>query len=211
MESELVRIDVQPLLETTTEATTTEEAEKPIKPIKPKIKVAKDPTCINCIGDFLSNPKMILLISACFFTGYLSFIYAEGGFSQQFLHFGPGTTDVNTTQFLGIVLDTWPKVYLMYLAGFISSIMSTYYNYAMTANLHSYIWNRAVTEVPFSKRWTYVVILAEPFFFQILNIITFFTSLTLQLQFIVPQFIGATIIEIPFAIQRLGDKTFEFA
>jgi hypothetical protein len=200
MEAELVRVDIQPLLDTSDKSINSSPSEQ-----------KKATGCIHCIGTWLSNPKTILFLSTCFFTGYISFIYFEGGFSQQFLHFGPGTDESNTTQFLGIVLDTWPKVYLMYLAGFISSAMSTYYNYAMINNLHSYIWNRAVPKVPFSKRWTYVVILAEPFFYQVLGIISFFTSLTMQLQFIIPQFIGGTLIEIPFAIQRLTEKEFEFA
>jgi len=168
------------------------------------------PTTLDRIGTYLSSPKSILIISILFFTGYIIFINLEGGFSQQFLHFGPGTTEENTTQFLGITLDTWPKVGLMYLAGFISSLMSSYYYYAMSNNLHSYIWNRAITKVPFSKRWTYVIILAEPLFMQILTIISFFTTLTLQLQFILPQFIGSVIVEIPFTLQRLKEKEFEF-
>jgi len=196
MEAEMVAIDIAPLIEPKPEE---EEEEEEIGP----------PTCMKRVADWLSNPKTILFLSACFFTGYISFIYEEGGFSQQFLHFGPGTNDENTTQFLGIVLDTWTKVGLMYLAGFISSLMSTYYTYAMSNNLHSYIWNRAVKKVPFSKRWTYIVIFAEPFCIQMLQIITFFTTLTLQLQFIVPQFIGSMIIEIPFTIQMLLLKEFE--
>jgi hypothetical protein len=75
---------------------------------------------------------------------------------------------------------------------------------------HSYIWNLAIPKVPFSKRWTYIVILAEPLFMQILSIISYFTILTLQLQFIIPQFIGSFIIEIPFTLQRLKPKEFEF-
>jgi hypothetical protein len=168
----------------------------------------KPTSCWDVAGDYLGNPKMILGISSVFFTGYITFIWIAGGFSQQFLHFGPGTNDQNTTQFLGIILDTWPKVGLMYLAGFLSALMSNYYSYAMTNNLHSYIWNRAISKVPFSKRWTYIVIFAEPLFFQILGIISFFTSLTLQLQFIVPQFIGGFIMEVPFALQRLREKEF---
>jgi len=170
----------------------------------------KPPTTLDRIGTYLSSPKSILIISILFFTGYIVFINMEGGFSQQFLHFGPGTNEENTTQFLGITLDTWPKVGLMYIAGFISSLMSSYYYYAMSNNLHSYIWNRAITKVPFSKRWTYVIILAEPLFMQILTIISFFTTLTLQLQFILPQFIGGVIVEIPFTLQRLKEKEFEF-
>lgn len=189
---ESVEIDVAPLLD------------EPSEPSEPK----KPPSCWDTAGDYLGNPKMILGISSVFFTGYITFIYLAGGFSQQFLHFGPGTNDQNTAQFLGITLDTWPKVGLMYLAGFLSALMSNYYSYAMTNNLHSYIWNRAIAKVPFSKRWTYIVIFAEPLFFQILSIISFFTSLTLQLQFIVPQFLGGFIMEVPFALQRLREKEF---
>jgi hypothetical protein len=160
-------------------------------------------TCLN-------SPKSILLISTLYLTGYLSFITVEGGFSSQFVHFGPGTDSTNTTTFLGIVLDTWPKVYLMYFVSFLSSVMSTYYGYAMSNNLHSYIWNRALKTVPFSKRWTYVVILAEPVLMTILSITQFFTNLTMQLQFILPQFVGSLITEIPFTIQRLREKEYEF-
>jgi hypothetical protein len=188
---ELVAIDVAPLLES-------EEAATPPAHWSKRL------------GDILGNPKAILGVSAIFFTAYIVFIDVEGGFSNQFLHFGPGTTDENTTQFLGITLDTWPKVGLMYLASFLSSLMSTYYSYAMTNNLHSYIWNRAIPKVPFSKRWTYVVIIAEPLIMQILYIISFFTNLTLQLQFIIPQFLGSFLIDIPFSIQRLQEKEFEF-
>jgi hypothetical protein len=182
------------------------DAESLLPVEKPK----PEPSCWDKAGDYLGNPKIILGISSVFFTGYITFIYLAGGFNQQFLHFGPGTNAQNTAQFLGITLDTWPKVGLMYLAGFLSSLMSTYYMYAMQNNLHSYIWNRAIKKVPFSKRWTYVVILAEPLFYQILAIISFFTTLTLQLQFIVPQFLGGFIMEVPFAVQRLREKEFEF-
>jgi len=192
METEMVTIDVKPLL----------EKEKPEKPEKPA-------TLISRTADFLSSPKTILGISSLFLTGYVSFIALEGGFSSQFLHFGPGTDSSNTTTFIGIVLDTWPKVFLMYFVSFLSAVMNTYYTYAMTNNLHSYIWNRAVPKVPFSRRWTYVVTLAEPFIIQVLTITTFFTNLTMQLQFIVPQFIGGMIIEIPFSIQRLREKEYE--
>lgn len=164
---------------------------------------------VNKIADYLSSPKTIIMISGIYLTGYTVFIVNEGGFSDQFLHFGPGINQTNTTKFLGITLDTWPKVILIYFISFLSSLMNTYYVYAMTNNLHSYIWNRAVPNVPFSRKWTYIVILLEPFILQVLTITQFFTNLTMQLQFIIPQFIGSTIIEIPFTIQRLREKTYE--
>ena len=167
-------------------------------------------TRLNRIANTLSSPTPILLISSIYLTGYMGFIGAEGGFSSQFLHFGPGTDSTNTTRFIGITLDSWQKVILMYFISFLSSVMNTYYLYAMTNNLHSYIWNRAVPKVPFSKKWTYIVVLAEPFIMQVLDITQFFTNLTMQLQFIIPQFIGSIIIEIPFTIQRLREKEFQF-
>ena len=192
--AESVAIDIAPLLQ--------EQTDQEETPNKPK-------TRIDHVADWLNSPKTIIFISTVFLTGYIAFIQVEGGFSSQFLHFGPGTNEDNTTSFIGIVLDTWSKTILMYFVSFLSSLMNTYYLYAMTNNLHSYIWNRAITNVPFSKKWTYIVILSEPLLIQILQITSFFTTLTLQLQFILPQFIGSAIIEIPFTIAMLRLKTFE--
>jgi len=191
METELVSIDIKPLLDK-------EDSQE-----LPKTQIDK-------LADILSSPKTILGVSTVFLSGYIAFIAAEGGFTSQFLHFGPGTNSANTTSFIGIVLDTWEKVILMYFVSFLSSVMNTYYLYAMTNNLHSYIWNRAVPIVPFSRKWTYIVILAEPFILQVLTITQFFTNLTMQLQFIIPQFIGSLIIEVPFSIQRLREKKYEY-
>jgi len=178
--------------------------EEPLLSVEPE-------TRINKLANFLSSPKIILLFSGIYLSGFVSFIAKEGGFTSQFLHFGPGTNAINTTTFLGIVLDTWQKVILMYFISFLSSLMNTYYTYAMTNNLHSYIWNRAVPKVPFSRKWTYIVVLAEPFIIEVLTITQFFTNLTMQLQFIIPQFIGSVIIEIPFTIQRLREKEYELS
>lgn len=193
--SELVAIDIEPLIPES-------EPDPGQEPETPK-------TRMDHVADWLNSPKTIMFISTVFLAGYIAFIQVEGGFSSQFLHFGPGTNADNTTSFIGIVLDTWSKTILMYFVSFLSSLMNTYYLYAMTNNLHSYIWNRAITHVPFSKKWTYIVILSEPLLMQILQITSFFTTLTLQLQFILPQFIGSAIVEIPFTIAMLRLKTFE--
>jgi len=195
-ELESVAIDIAPLLP---EQEQTEQEETPETP----------KTRMDHLADWLNSPKTIMFISTVFLAGYMAFIQVEGGFSSQFLHFGPGTNEDNTTSFIGITLDTWSKVILMYFVSFLSSLMNTYYLYAMTNNLHSYIWNRAMPHVPFSKKWTYIVILSEPLLMQILQVTSFFTTLTLQLQFILPQFIGSAIVEIPFTIAMLRLKTFE--
>ncbi len=66
-----------------------------------------------------------------------------------------------------------------------------------------------MTTIPYSKTWTYAIVLMEPFFYQILSVVQFFTSLTMQFQFILPQFVGSLIADLPFTLQRLGEKRFD--
>ena len=150
------------------------------------------------------SPKVALIIFTLFLVGYIAFIDEEGGFTQDFLKWGP-----SNTRFLGVKLDSWHKVIMMYLVGFTSALMTTYYRTVMSNNIHSYIWNRALESVPYSKTWTYIIVMLEPFFYQVLEIIQFFTTLTMQFQFIVPQFVGGFLADIPFTLQRLGEKRFD--
>lgn len=159
--------------------------------------------------EFFMSPKVALIVFTLFLVAYLIFIDEEGGFGESFLHFGPGKDEASTTKFLGIKLDNWTKVILLYIVGFFSSLMTSYYQTVMSNNIHSYIWNRALTSVPYSKTWTYIIVMMEPFFYQILSIIQFFTNMTMQLQFIIPQFVGSFIADIPFTLQRLGEKRFD--
>jgi hypothetical protein len=155
------------------------------------------------------SPKVALIIFTLFLVAYIVFIDEEGGFSQSFLHFGPGTDAKTTTNFLGIKLDSWSKVGVLYVVSFLSALLTTYYQTVMSNNIHSYIWNRALKSVPYSRTWTYIVVLMEPFFYQILSVIQFFTNMTMQLQFILPQFLGSLIADVPFTLQRLGEKRFD--
>ena len=161
------------------------------------------------IVEFFMSPKVALIIFTVFLVAYIVFIDVEGGFKGKFLHFGPGTTEENTTSFMNIKLDSWQKVGVLYVVSFLVSLLTTYYQSVMGNNIHSYIWNRALSSIPYSKTWTYAIVLMEPFFYQILSIIQFLTNMTLQLQFIIPQFLGGIIAELPFTLQRLGEKRFD--
>ena len=155
------------------------------------------------ILSFLTDPKVVLIAFTLFLVGYIIFIDLEGGFSQQFLQFGPGQGT-----FLAIKMDTWPKVGALYAVGFMTALMTNYYGWTMSNNMHSFVYNRAIKKVPYSRFWVYLTNLLEPFFYQILAVIQFFTTLTMQLQFILPQFLGGLLSEIPFTLQRLGEKTY---
>lgn len=164
---------------------------------------------LTALFDFFMSPKVALFIFIFFIIGYIVFIDEEGGFSEQFLHFGPGTTEANTTKFLGIKLDSWSKVAMLYVVGFFASMLTTYYQTVMGQNIHSYIWNRAIKSVPYSRTWTYAVVILEPLFYQVLSIVQFFTNMTLQLQFILPQFLGSYLADVPFTLKLLGEKRFD--
>jgi hypothetical protein len=164
---------------------------------------------VGAILEFFMSPKVALIIFTLFLVAYIVFIDEEGGFKGKFLHFGPGTDASNTTSFMNIKLDSWQKVGLLYAVSFFAALLTTYYQSVMSNNIHSYIWNRALDTIPYSKTWTYAIVMMEPFFYQVLSIIQFFTSLTMQLQFILPQFVGSLIADLPFTLKRLGEKRFD--
>jgi len=152
---------------------------------------------------FFMEPKVVLVLFTLFLVGYIIFLDEEGAFSNGFLHFGPGAGT-----FLGIKIDSWSKVIALYAVGFFASLMTSYYQWIMANNIHSFVYNRAIKEVPYSRFWIYVITIMEPFFYQILQIIQFFTTLTMQFQFILPQFLGSLLADMPFTLKRLGEKTY---
>lgn len=140
-----------------------------------------------------------------FLVGYLVFIDEEGGFAGNFMTFGP-----SDSRFMMMKLDTWPKVIILYVVSFLSAMMTTYYDNVMETNIHSYIWNPSVKKVPFSRTWTYIIVFLEPIFMEILGLITLLASLTLQLQFLLPEILGSMLAETPFVLKILGTKKFQY-
>jgi hypothetical protein len=154
---------------------------------------------------FFSNPRVVVVLFVIFLVGYLIFIDEEGGFADNFTTFGP-----SDSRFMLMKLDTWTKVIVVYFVSFFSAMMTTYYDNVMESNIHSYLWNPAIKKVPFSKTWTYIIVFLEPVFMELLGLITLMASLTLQLQFILPELIGSMLAETPFVLQILGTKKFMY-
>jgi len=160
--------------------------------------------------DFFNNPKIALLIMLIFL---FAFFLAQGlttGFGNNFLTFGP-TKDEQTgesTMFMGIQLDTWNNVGLVYVIIFISTVLQSYYGNAVGGNLHAYVFNPAIDTVPYSKFWTYLVFMTDPLISIILYIIQFYATATFQIQYIIPQFIGNYITDLPFTLKWLNGKKF---
>jgi len=162
------------------------------------------------IFDFFNHPKTALLIILIFLISYFLAQGLTSGFGNNFLTFGP-TKDEDTgkpTTFMGIQLDTWNNVGLVYFIIFISTVLQAYYGNVVGTNIHAFVWNAAIEVVPFPKFWTYLILLIDPIIQIILYIIKFYATATFQIQYIIPQFLGSYITDLPFTLKWLNGKKF---
>ena len=161
------------------------------------------------IYNFFNNPRTALLIMLIFFLAYYLSIGLTVGFGNNFLKFGP-TKDENDKymNFMGIKLDSWKLVGIVYVIIFISTILQSYYQNVVGQNIHGYVWNTASQKVPYSKFWTYLVLLIDPFINVLLSIIRFYATATFQIQYVIPQFLGSYITDLPFTLKWLSGKKF---
>lgn len=164
---------------------------------------------LSDIFDFFNNPKTALLIMLFFFLTYFLSQGLTIGFGNNFTAFGP-TVDENgnPTLFMGIKLDSWLMVGIVYVIIFITTILQTYYFNVIGLNVSAYVMNKAIETIPYSKFWTYLVLLTNPIINIILYIIKFYAAATFQIQYIIPQFIASYITEIPFTLKWLHGKKF---
>jgi hypothetical protein len=163
---------------------------------------------LSAIFNFLNNPKIALIILLLFLLGYF---LAEGliiGFNNNFLKFGP-TKDENgkPSKFMGINLDTWKKVGIVYVLIFISTVLQNYYQNVIKHNINFHVW-RSTKIVPYSKLTTYFILLIDPLINIILYIIRFYATATFQIQYILPQFIAIYLTDLPYTLKLLSSKKF---
>ena len=157
------------------------------------------------LRDLLFEPRIALIIFVFFMIGYLIILDYEGTFQEKFLHFGPS----EDTKFLNMTIDTWEKVIVMYILAFATALLTNYYSTVMYDFIHSKIYNPAFTKkIDIPKKWVQAIVTLEPVMYWILGIIQFFISLTMQLQFLVPQLIGTAIIEISYGLFKVSENKF---
>jgi hypothetical protein len=132
------------------------------------------------LGKILTKPTVAL---TTFTTWVLIFVFIlgfMGAFSKKFMHFGPSTDPETAAEFLGAHIDTWPKVIALYILGFLSSIMSSYYGTVFGAWMMNTVKDHKALEL--------------------------FLTLTLQLQFLIPQILGDIIATILVSRSFLSKK-----
>lgn len=164
---------------------------------------------ISKILKILNKPKIALLIIFLFILGFYLGEGLTGGFDKNFITFGP-TQEKNGeyTTFMGIKVKSWKHVSIIYVIIFLSCLLSIYYNNVLDINLESFAFDHSVKKVPYTKVWTYLILLLDPLIQIILYIIRFYATFTLQLQYLVPQILATYLIEVPYILKWLSAKTF---
>ena len=150
------------------------------------------------------EPRMAFCMFVFFMVSYMLFLDEEGAFND-FFGFGPDPS----IRFLGMSMDTWSKVVLVYAVGFISSLLQGYYQTVMFDFIHSKMWNPAYKErIPVSKRWAQIIVTVEPLLNWMLDIVQFFVTMTMRFQFIVPQLLGQLVVDLPYGLMKIEEKKF---
>jgi hypothetical protein len=161
------------------------------------------------IYNFFNKPQIALLTIIIFLVIYILLTEKTSKFSNNFLLFGPKKNDENKyAKFAGVELDTWKKIIIVYVMIFLASVFQTYYKNVIHHGVDKYIYYSDSSEIPFSKLWAYIILLVNPFIDTLLYVIKFFATATFQLQFIIPQFIGSYIVNLPYIVHMLKGKKF---
>jgi hypothetical protein len=161
------------------------------------------------IYNFFNKPQIALFIIIAFLGIYIFLTEESSNFHKNFLLFGPKKNDEDKyAKFAGIELNTWKKIIIVYFMIFFASVFQAYYKNVIHHGVDKYVYYSDLSEIPLSKLWTYIILLINPFIDTLLYLIKFFATATFQLQFIIPQFIGSYIVNLPYIIHILKDKKF---
>lgn len=160
---------------------------------------------IKKIAHLLIEPRLAFIVFTIFVITYLIILDEEGAFKDKFLNFGPS----EDTKFLNMKLNTWKKVIIVYIIGFLTALLKKYYTTISYDFIHSYLWNPSYTKkIKISKAWASVIVSVEPLLFWILDVLSFFVNFTMELQYIIPQFLGTLFVEVPYALYKVSQNKF---
>ena len=131
-----------------------------------------------------------------------------GGFSKKFMHFGPSDDEELQTTFLGSKIKSWNDVYNVMIIGFFSVLFSAYYNNIVGPWITNVIQDNKTKNINLSKNWAYIITIGDPLLRWINGILGFFITMTLQLQFIIPQVIAEIIVIVFSSYFYIEEKNF---
>ncbi len=163
---------------------------------------------MNISFSSLLDPIVSMTILCIALVVYIIILDEEKMFSKKFLHFGPGTDSTNTTSFMGISLDNWKKTIAVYSISFFTTLLLTFYNSSVVLYINSFIRNPAVAKLDHKKHHLTVFLVLEIFVLFTFNVLSIFTVMTGQLQFLLPSLIAYFVIRLPTNLTYLNKKIF---
>jgi len=158
---------------------------------------------------YFFNPVIATNIILFILVIYVIILYKNNIFDKNFFHFGPGTTPENTIDFIHSKIDTWPKVWTVWSIGFTTTALQNYYWKAVSDYIYLNIRNPAVKNINCSKESVTYVIFFKYIITITLSVLSMFTYLTGQLQFIIPSLLTSFLISAPINLHFLNKKGFK--
>jgi hypothetical protein len=153
------------------------------------------------------DPRFALIIFIAILIGYLVFLDKENAFQNKFLRFGPSPD----TKFLNIKLDSWNKVISVYAIALLSALSTAYYTSVSSSYISGVLLNPAYKDkISQSKFWSKLLVTIDPLMSWVMELFQLFATLTLELQYMLPQLLGHLVILIPTNLQSLEEKRFSF-
>lgn len=157
------------------------------------------------LNDIILQPRYGLIIFIILLIVYLVFLDKEDAFKKKVLNFGPSPD----TRFLNIQLDTWGKVITVYIVAFTSALVNSYYTNITSLYVNWVLLNPAYKDpIKHSKFWSRILVSFDPIITTIMTALQFFVTLTMELQYIIPQMVGSLIVTIPINLSSLKKKSF---
>ena len=155
---------------------------------------------------FLSDPFIATNVILVILVIYILILTKNKILGGDFFHFGPGTSPENTVKFINKKVDTWNMVWLVWIVGFTTTLLQKYYWTTISDYIYLKIRNDNVESIDCNKNKLKYVIFFKIIINTVLSILSFFTYLTAQLQFIIPGVITSMLVYIPLEIVKLRKK-----
>ena len=157
---------------------------------------------------FLKQPETALIIFAIWTALFVGILAYENAFDSKFLQFGPGKDKKNYSKFLNWEINSWKRVILLMCIGFFSTILSSYYHNIVNPWIMNQMMDPKTEVINKNSFITYMIGYINPIFTWTNNIITFFITLTMQLQYILPRVLADMILSFFLTNAYLDDKKF---
>lgn len=157
---------------------------------------------------FFFNPIIATNIILLILSLYLFILHKNNIFDENFFHFGPGTNEQNTITFIHTKVDSWNMVWLVWIIGFTTTALQKYYWTAVSDYIYLNIRNPSIKKLNCPKSSLTFVVFFRSFISISLSVLSMFTYLTGQLQFILPSLITSLIMIAPLDIHYLNQKKF---